>query len=484
MARWTAAAVAAEINPTAVASVSLDAAEAVLAAASARPTTFTSAIGSPHCSRSATDFRRRPRSRLIAWLEDHRRFATRELALVTQWLTINAPDSGFGVQDALSSSASSYQRSELRSRLNARWGSGHSVVAASVLDRWRVAASLRGKEPFDSRSADGLSRLREAALIARLNEAAALLWKGEPDAARRIIDDPAGALSTPPPGAPRLDALMSRSGDGVFALRFLNARQNAQDRIDVLRDLLSEGRELGPIDAEVVFEAAILGTPAEVRRIAGRIVEFRSSDPAVINAALESLPRAPRTRALQEIFEAASGRSLPPIEDASWPIETRRALVNRLLSVLTGGATLDPADTYAAVLRESCVTRADASLDANPTPRQAAESLVNALLREASAAGGLSALERVEQAKRRHVARRAIAENDMQRFAAEATNAAEAFALLLSIERPTLDRSIDETLGALRERLASSPTVADQIVAAEFATLTLWTLRFGQEESR
>lgn len=477
--------VAAELNPGAVASVSLDAAERVLASASARPSDvhlrdrLTTLLAG--CDWASTGD---ARARLLSWLEDHRRFATREVAVVTQWLSINSPQSGLGVQDTLASSASSYQRSELRSRLSARWGSGHSVVASSVLDRWKVAASLRGKEPWDSRSADALGRLREGALIARLNEAAALLWRGEADAARRIIDDPSGALSTPPPGVPRLDALMPRSGDGIFALRYLNARQNAQDRIDILRDLLSEGRELGPIDAEVVFDAAMLGTPSEVRRIAGRIVEFRSSDPAVINAALESLPRAPRTRALQDAFEATAGKSLPPIDDPAWPVEARRALVNRLLAVLTGGASLDPADTYAAVMRESFATRANAPLGADASPRQAAEALVLVLVQESSAAGGLSAMERTDQLRRRHIARRAIAENDMQRFAAEATNAAEAFALLMSIERPALESDIESVLASLRDRLAASASVADQMVAAEFATLSLWALRFGQEESR
>lgn len=483
---WDSAlATATELNPGALPGVALDAAEAVLAAASARPSDVQLrdrlTVLLAQCDWSA---RGNARGRLIGWLEDHRRFATRELGVVTQWLSINAPDSGMSVNDTLSAGASSYQRSELRSRLNARWGSGQSVIAASVLDRWKVAVSLRGKEPWDSQSADPLARLREAAHIARLSEAAALLWKGEPDSARRIIDDPAGTLSTPPPGQPRLDALSPRSGDGAFAIRYLNARQNAQDRIDILRNLLSEGRELGPIDAEVVFEAAILGTPAEVRRIAGRIVEFRASDPTVINAALESLPRAPRTRAMQDIFEAAAGRTLPPIEDALWVVETRRALVNRLLAILTGGASLDPADSYAAAIRESCAVRAGVTLDANATPRAAAEELVASLLHEATAAGGLSANERVELLRRRHIARRTIASGDMQRFAAEATNAAESFALLLAIERPAREPAIERILATLRDRLRSAPSVADQIEAAEFASLSLWVLRFGEETTR
>lgn len=476
---------ATELNPGALPGVALDAAEAVLAAASARPSDVQLrdrlTVLLAQCDWSA---RGNARGRLIGWLEDHRRFATRELGVVTQWLSMNAPESGMSVNDTLSAGASSYQRSELRSRLNARWGSGQSVIAASVLDRWKVAVSLRGKEPWDSMSADPLARLREAAHIARLNEAAALLWKGEPDSARRIIDDPAGTLSTPPPGQPRLDALSPRSGDGAFAIRYLNARQNAQDRIDILRNLLSEGRELGPIDAEVVFEAAMLGTPAEVRRIAGRIVEFRASDPTVINAALESLPRAPRARAMQDIFEATAGRSLPPIEDASWVVETRRALVNRLLAILTGGASLDPADSYAAAIKESFGVRAGVTLDANATPRAAAEELVTSLLHEATAAGGLSANERVELLRRRHIARRTIATGDMQRFAAEATNAAESFALLLAVERPSREPAIEQVLTTLRDRLRSAPSVADQIEAAEFASLSLWALRFGEESPR
>lgn len=471
--------IASASDPVAARDLALHAADAVLRGVSSRPgDTVSRDRLITLLARADWTSSGDARNALLRWLDDSTTYSTRELAIVTQWLASNSRESGLGVSDTLSSGASGYQRSDLRSRLGARWTGGQSVISASVLDRWASAATSRlESDPVDS--SDPVELLRAASLDARLAGAAALLWRGEADAARAIVDDPANASSSGTSRQPRLDALSPRPDDGQFALRFLSANQNAQERIDLLRDLVGASRELGSIDAEVVFEQAMFGTPSEVRRIAQRIADLRSDDPAMINAALESLPRAPRTVAMNTVYEAVSASILPPVDDAGWPRATRAALVRRLLDILTGGAALDPADSLASTLGKSYADRAGAAPDTEESPSELASRAVAAILAEARAAGGIALEDEIASASRRFDARRALATGEMQRFAVESSNAAEALAMLVAIERPSVAESSLSIAQAMREAINEEGSAPAQILASERASLALWNLRLG-----
>lgn len=466
-------------DPVVAREVALHAADAVLRGVSARPGDTASRdrlitlLGRADWSSSGD-----ARAALLEWLDDAATYSTRELAIVTQWLASNSSESGLGVSDTLSSGASGYQRSDLRSRLAARWSGGQSVISASVLDRWAAVATARLESaPVDT--TDPVAELRAASLDARLTGAAALLWRGESDAARSIVDDPANTSSATSTREPRLDALAPRPDDGQFALRFLSANQNAQDRVDLLRDLVGAGRELGTIDAEVVFEQAMFGTPSEVRRIAQRIADLRSDDPAMINAALESIPRAPRTAAMNSVYESITGSILPGVEDPDWARATRAALVRRLLDILTGGAALDPADSLASALGRSYADRAGTTTDAGESPSELASRAVAGLLAEVRAAGGIAMEDSIATASRRFEARRALATGEMQLFAAESANAAEAMAMLVAIERPSIADASHAIAKSMRDSINDTRSAPGQIYASERASLALWNLRLG-----
>lgn len=466
-------------DPVAAREIALHAADAVLRGVSARPgDTVSRERLITLLARADWSSSGDARTALLEWLNDATVYSTRELAIVTQWLASNSSESGLGVSDTLSSGASGYQRSDLRSRLAARWGGGQSVISASVLDRWASAATARlDFPPVDS--TDPIAALRAASLDARLTGAAALLWRGESDSARVIVDDPTNASSTASARQPRLDALSPRPDDGQFALRILSANQNAQERIDLLRDLVGAGRELGTIDAEVVFEQAMFGTPGEVRRIAQRIADLRSNDPAMINAALESLPRAPRTAAMNAVYESVTGSILPAVDDADWPRATRAALVRRLLDILTGGAALDPADSLASVLGQSYADRTGTTIDGSESPSELASRAVSSLLTEVRAAGGIAIEDAIASSSRRFDARRALATSEMQMFAVESANAAEALALLVAIERPSIAESASTIARTMRESINDARSTPAQILASERASLAIWNLRLG-----
>jgi hypothetical protein len=334
------------------------------------------------------------------------------------------------------------------------------------------------EESSQTASADPVEVLRDAADLARFSRAAALLWRGESDAASSIIDAQR-ASSTGGSRSPRLDALAPKPDDGRFALRFLSASQNAQDRIDLLRDLVGSGRELGTIDAEVVFEQAMFGTPSEVRRIAQRLADLRSDDPVMINAAIESLPRSPRTTAMREVYETLSVSILPEIDDPTWMRATRAALVARLLDIITGGASLDPADSVAERFVEIYSDRLGSASGAEDTPAEVAADVVASLLVETRAAGGIASEADIAQLQRRFNARRALVAGQLQQFAAESMNAAEALALLTGIERPEHRAALEGVIMRMHEEVNASRDAPGQIESAERASLRVWAVRLG-----
>ncbi len=467
-------------DPVAARRISLRAAAAVLEGLSARPgdtaarDRLTTLLARCDWS-SAGD----ARAALLDWLSDPTRYSTRELATVTQWLASSAAESGVGVNDTLSSGASGYQRSDLRGRLAARWSGGQSLVSASVLDRWIIGANDALADTERSTASETADTLREAADLAKYSRAAALLWRGDSDAASVVIDDQRGASAPRNGRSPRLDALSPRPDDGKFALRFLSASQNAQDRVDLLRDLLGSGRELGSIDAEVVFEQAMFGTPSEVRRIAQRLADLRADDPAMINAAIESLPRAPRTNAMREVYEAVASSILPAIDDPSWTRATRAALVARLLDIITGGASLDPADSIAERFVEIYSDRLGSAAGSDTTPPAVAADVVEILLTETRAAGGIASEAEIAQLRRRFDARRALVTGDLQRFALESVNAAEALALLTGYERPEHRAALENEIAQMHDSVNAARNAAAQILAAERAALRIWRWRLG-----
>src|SRR5690606_2156877 len=108
-----------------------------------------------------------------------------------------------------------------------------------------------------------------------------------------------------------------------------------------------------------------------------------------------------------------------------------------------------------------------------------ARDTVQTLLAECRASGGIAVEDRVAALVRRFDARRALASGELQRFSVESVNAAEALALLTSLERPEHAPAIDALVTELRASINTARNAPAQIVAAERSSALLWSVRMG-----
>lgn len=443
------------------------------------------------------------RQSMLAWMDD-RRVGTRELASAQQWLASSMPAAGIAGDAVVSGDASDADRSAARDRLAALWSLLPPTVAEDLLRQWHAAASAAIKSsdaaPTDDPARAARAPLARAAVFARLSAAAAALHRRESSVARAILRDisgPIDAASTVIPSAPRLPA--ADSGDGQWAAKFLSTRRNAAERRRALGELSSRTAALGPIDAAVLAETALISSSADTRQAALRLAERASDQPSMINAVLELLPRSPRTEWAARLIARCAGARLPSVRDREWPVAARRALVDRLLRIYAAGDDLASIDRLGAVIAASYAQwsavpapRRRAAPDASPAPSSAPAAAEDPAAAARSAAAGLRAdalvastrgraageiAARFAEADRRIAARRALAEGPTQAFLVEQAYLAEALAAVVSSERPEAQPAAIATLAARADAVAASRGVFEQIEASERAIMTLWKLR-------
>ncbi len=446
------------------------------------------------------------RDALLLWLEDAERVSSRELATVTQWMVSGAPDAAIGVDHVLSAAAADQDRARLRDALAARWGLNSPAMAESARSQW-VAAARSALAVGVNGGADAFER---TARLARLCESAALIRRGEAAQARLSLSAAALGASSDSGGGGALGA-DAAGRDGRWAVQFLAARRNAAERRAALAKLGVESATLGVIDAEVVVEAALVGSPVDVRNAAARIVERHASEATVVNALLEQLPSAPRTALAARLYERAARSTLPPVRDKDWPIAARRALVARLLETLDAGDGLASLDEWAGAIAEAyegwsptLSARAaapapsaedeDEALEgggmesAAPAsarrvaadPAEAAAAVFDDLRSEIAATGDAGAVQRLRALERRQSARRMLARGPMQRFVAEQTGVLEAMALLAATEEPGLAAPGAAVVDRAEDERRRAEIVDAQIEATQRAMLELWLLMLDQ----
>ncbi|MGP1272602.1 MAG: hypothetical protein ACTS22_04660 [Phycisphaerales bacterium] len=377
--------------------------------------------------------------------------------------------------------ASAARRAELRAVLEQAWlGEGGGGWATEDFVNLARAQLTR---PQPSAEAE---QLVEAVAAARLNAAASLLLWGDRELARTITANLRADLEQVlARQAPRVTGRVHVAGARDWAERYLEARRNIPVRQSLLTELVRVRPQLGPVAAEVLVTEAMLGTPVQVRRQATEALVVFAGDPAFVNAVLELLPRAPRHRSIAPIVELAAGTTLPSIDDPAWALEARRAVVARLLGMLAGAGSTGKLDELGELLAEAYAQRlrenfggTGAALD--DLPRLAGR-LRQIWLEEARRADRTGEAEAEIRAITRTLeGRLAMAEGDVQRFAAEQVSAFDAAALAARFEMPARTpeiRSIARGLAAARREAAGA---FEQIGLTEHAMLRLWLLRAGE----
>ncbi len=451
--------------------------------------------------------------RFLRWFDDPR-VRSPALSVLTAWAAGQGPLAGVGASMILPTDATTVQRREMRSAYALRLGlsSGDKDPGADLIRRWAAAArrALSG-DPQAEAKGDPLTALATAVCVARLNEAAARQWamdaSGAEETLRSAVPESVTAQGAGAPGgAPsRVDPVFLTSPgvppDGEWARRYRAANNSESLKIVLLNQLRNGKGPEGPVDADVLAEAACYGSPRSARQLARQAVRDFGDRVTVVNAMLEAIADAPRQREIGELVRDLTGQTPPAPADPAWRAECRRALVEKLMS-LTGDTEEDRADRLAEMLAECCRYSADsmqtqsapgqsgagvptsaAGADAAPDAQDAARRLRDLWRDQARRIPeGSWVVEGFDELDRRHSVRRGLAEGPIQRFVGERLGAAEMMGFVVAGERSTRAQAVRDVLGDLAAHRRGAPTAFHQCLSAERAVLRLWLLRYGEGE--
>lgn len=434
------------------------------------------------------------RDRLIRWF-DAPGINASDLHALTSALANSSAASSIDLSMVLSLTADAGQRAVLRDRYAAVWSlSAAGARTAQVQDLIQRALGALAVD-----STDPMTQLANGAYMAHLNAFAAYAWAGEPFpsstmAGPNAVAAPPVPLSSLPPGS----TLTLNTPGGVFGpaaapqstwgVNYLAAGPNIPARRELLQRVVGP---LNRLDAAVLANEAVRGSPQQVRQDAMNVSRRFLSDPAMIEALLELAPQIPATIDNTELLESASGVPLPAPRDAAWRLEVRRALVAKLLELLGGQALKEVdelssqfADAYAAAANQANPPKDPKTSNQliDPPPTGASAIALRALWQRRADAVLPSGREpmTLAQINATRPARLRLARTPIQAVSVEQANIAELMAFVVVAERPDTAGEADTILADLAQQRARAEHIFQQLEAGERAMLRLWLLRFGE----
>lgn len=431
------------------------------------------------------------RPRLIRWFDD-RRLSAGDLHAVTSSLASRSAAEGVDITMVLSAGASDRVRADLRDRFARSWGVATGIDREALDARWAQTARDAVNRSYGA--AGPTEHLASAVVLARVNEAAWRLLQGDAEGASAILADLTADVDAVLAGAAEPAGAVApiRSGDAAWAEKYLAARRNIPVRMELLNRLTSQGTSIGPIDAEVLVQEALVGTPAEVRIRAGEVARQFADSAALVNAVLEQLHRAPRIPLTASFVQYVAQSRMPPVGHSSWAAAARRALVERVLELVSAQGSLSAIDrlsvpltrAYRGLASETALTpemrreRVQPPAHASAAAawqrwRTAAEKLV-------PAQGVVPSLEQLD---RRRSGRAALASGLVQAFAAEQASLFEIMAYVAASEVPHRADELRTILAEQAQRRREARTIMEQIGAVERAITQLWLLRAQSENA-
>lgn len=427
------------------------------------------------------------RARLLDWFRDAR-ISEADLRVVTAALASSSAAEGIDSTHVLSINSGADDRTRLRAAYATAWGiesAGGDRASGEWVTQAQTALSTQ-------RPADPMTLLRDTAGLARLNEAARLLWRGESSTASALLKDAAQAERIGPMAVqPTPNTVIARhsggGSSGSWAERFLAAERSIPARLELIAELDRRGRPIDPIDASLLAREAVIGSPIQVRHAAAKLVGLWADEPALVHSVLDELPGAPRTAALGDLIERMTRQRLPRVTDAAWELAARRAMVERLLGMLALGSGESTFEAYAELIADSYLRASGQEPGrgagaAAEGAAKGAESLWAMLRAEAEAAAPVeNAPIQLDRIDRRRLGRLSLADGPVQVFAAQQVSIAEAMAFIVVGERPTAARAASGVIETMQAERRASKHVFEQLYATELALLKLWMIRFGVE---
>lgn len=487
---------------------------------------------------------------LMRWF-DSPGVSSSDLSVITQALTggrVRAQ--GLDVTMVLSPNADEGTRAALRDRYREAWGlegNGSRDIRAGA---WAEAAKREITSGTIASPGGGVGasyQLGVAVRLARLNAAAEAIWRGqaaEPNPPSGDIESlltgvarnagpaaAAGPARMPWGGPTRTpQALSSTPGgggsdptSGAWGVRYLAARTN----IPVRRELLASyqpSEEMIGLEASILVSEATRGSPDDLRKSARAIVVANASHAAFVNSLLNETPSMPATRDNANLVNTIAGGLGVSPKDPAWRVSARRALVERLLEIISRDGENTGLDAMSDLLAQTYAQRAaiagtpvpvpdageiadapasgaappepapdsqaPAPTAANPTPAPTARVRAVAPLEQSAAALrarlALDARERIptgreplslEEIEMRRQGRARLASGRVQEFAVEQLAVCELLAYGVAAEVPGRANAVRTLLNELAASRRAATHVVEQIEACERVMLRLWLLR-------
>jgi hypothetical protein len=425
------------------------------------------------------------RARLTAWLGDTR-ISTGDLHAVTQAVATAASAQGFDASMVLAADASPVDRDSLRAQLIGAWSvsTGEGLTEGGA-EQWVTAA--RSAIADAGGAQEDVEHLAAALLLSRVHQAAVLRARGAPVAPGLL--DHTGGLATLIPAMvsaePRALAPSNAEGDGQFVLKYVVESRGAQAKLARLAEML--GGAIGAADAGLLGELA-LTSPSELRAAAQQAALRYASEPTMVSAVLDALPRAPRSQRNALFLSQISGGPLVASSDPRWMFLHRRALVERVLYLTAAQGRIGSIDQLSEALADSYGVMAGREGALVPpgqggflAVRHAAE--FYAMLRaEASRPAAATARPPdLEPLERRLRGRLAVAQGLVQRFAAYQLACAEVLEAIVLRDRPLRDQDVGAVMRAMDEARAKARGTPEQIRAVEEAMVRLRAVQIGEQ---
>lgn len=416
---------------------------------------------------------------------DDPRFSILDVRLLTTALATRSRAEGVDATMVLSTSSDQADRAALRERYATAWGIAQRVSRGDASDALIRAATEALARPLPSSDTE---RMAQLARLATINSAASWIARGEAAASSEILDrldaSLAAALTPPQQGTPRDPSL----SDGAFAERYLGARSNAKAKRDLLAQIDVPGQVFGPIDAEVIVLEAVAGQ-GDLSSLAQAIVRRHATDPNIVNALLERLPRLAKTPQSSSLIEGVTGQKLPPPKDASWDIAARRALVEAAIDRVASmgeNASIDRLTARIALAYRDMASTTPLPERGAPDPGQASDAaseVFRTLRWRADRTTpvppliiGLDRIDRIRQA------RLAQARGPLQVFAAEQMGVLEVLVYATQAEHPAYADRLRDLLGDVAAQRRRADHIIDQLIETEAAITRVWLIRLGQGE--
>lgn len=430
------------------------------------------------------------RARLMDWFSDPR-LSNADIQVLTGALATRSSAEGVDQSMVLSSAATSGDRQRLRAQYAKAWGMAEAAGRNKLAGAW-VSAARRELAKSLSASAP-LDLLESTVTLSQLSEAAARLWRGETEAADKLVseagDAAARARSVSPKSVQKI-AGAGGEGDARWIVAYLSAGRNIPVRLERLKELENSTVVIGSVDAGLLAELACRESPVEVRAAAQQAVEKFADQAVMVNAVLAYLPLAPKYASVGAMVERVAHKPLPKVTEPNWELQARRALVERLLEMVAAGSDQASVAGLGNLLGESYLRRAGEDPATGQTaPRDAASEVARSIraLRIAwrAEAQALSPNQysplTLEEIDGRRRGREVLADGPVQAAAVDQVSIAELMTYVVTAEHPARAakaRSILDDMGAARRKASH---VFGQLAATERAILELWILRLSED---